>query len=98
MGLLRGAISAAFPGVPQFSGGRVILVYAIDDFLQGQVRHNQLQSRDVTSVSLPRRDRNTVDYRVLIRPLRGAVAEVFHREKFARSLPGLNLQFLQQSL
>jgi hypothetical protein len=98
MGLLRGAISAAFPGVPQFSGGRVILVYAIDDFLQGQVRHNQLQSRDVTSVSLPRRDRNTVDYRVLIRPLRDAVAEVFPQGKVCSIRSGLNLQFLQQSL
>jgi hypothetical protein len=40
MGLLRGAIPAAFLSGPQLSGGWVILVYAIDDFLQGQVRHN----------------------------------------------------------
>ena len=81
MGLLRGAISAAFLAASATLWRKDSSVYAIDDFLQGQVRHNELQSQDLTSFFPPRLDRNTVDYRVLIRPLRDAAAKGFSTGK-----------------
>jgi hypothetical protein len=82
MGLVWGAIFAPFLGGPRLSGGRVVPVYAIDDFLQGQGRHNKLQGQDAMSLPLPRLDRNTVDYRGLIRPrCEAAATKVFPQGK-----------------